>query len=184
MHSFLYIICVSILLAGGCASFESQLVHRDPCNTKWEHVEADGIPITVSVPTHIDLQIVQESWFHHGQPFPSEHDPLITIRVEHSIVATDRLFTIDPKRPAAGTARPVINLKNQYPDLISSQVNDQTIQEIGAAIARLNNSGGFPAVFGSPASEKSLTDAGNIRAQLFRVDSVLAARRFDLEALI
>lgn len=175
------VLCLSVCC--GCASFESQLVHRDACNSKWQHMEADGVPITVSVPTHIDVRVVQEAWLYKGKPFPSGNDQLVTTRVEHEVVYTDRIFTVDPKRPAAGTSKPSITMNGQYPDLIKSEVNDETIKEIGAAIARINGAGGFAAAFGISASEKNQpSPSPHNTDHLFRIDNVTAANRFDLDA--
>lgn len=178
------LVASTLALTTGCASFESQLLHRDQCNSKWQHMEADGIPITVSVPTHIDVRVVKESWLHQGKPFPSEANQMITTRVEHEVVYTDRIFTVDPKRPAAGTSKPVVTMNGQYPDLIGNNVNDQTIQEVGAAIARINGAGGFAAAFGITASDSGggAPPAINNRGKLFRIDNVSAANRFDLDA--
>jgi len=146
-------------------------------------MEADGVPITVSVPTHIDVRVVQEAWLYKGKPFPSADDQLITTRVEHEVVYTDRIFTVDPKRPAAGTSKPSITMNGQYPDLIKSDVNDETIKEIGAAIARINGAGGFAAAFGTSASEKNQPGSlSKNKSRMFHIDNVTAANRFDLDA--
>lgn len=172
------------LAMSGCASYHSQLVDRDYCNTAWETENLKGIPVTLKVPTHIDVTVTAESWFKSGQPFCTQNGcQLVTHRVEDALVETEKIFTVDPKRPAAGSAKSEINFSGQYIDSMKSEVNDQTIQEIGLAIQRINQAGGLGALF-RPANEATNPAAPPTDklegTKLVHLDRVCASRRFDL----
>ncbi|MCY2966775.1 MAG: hypothetical protein NT069_24625 [Planctomycetota bacterium] len=166
----------------GCASFSGQLLDRNPENTDWQTKEVRGIPITVKVPTHIEVRVYQESYYHHGKPLlGADGLPIRATRVEHDTIETSKIFTVDMKRPAAGTANPHIDFEDQYVRTMKNEVNDQTIEAVSTLIATVNRSGGLGALFrASPAAESGAAATKRFAsAGLFHIDQLVAAQVFE-----
>jgi hypothetical protein len=117
------------------------------------------------------------------------------------LIETEKIFTVDQKRPAAGTLNYRTNMKDQSIRQIQSKAADDTIQQIGVAV------GGFIALFtGGPApatlplstvspldpvgtlsdaarpvrAEETMTDTNKISENVISLQRVLATRVFDL----
>ncbi|MCY2966778.1 MAG: hypothetical protein NT069_24640 [Planctomycetota bacterium] len=110
------------------------------------------------------------------------------LHVTYDFIKTKKIFTIDPKRPAAGTAKWTLNLKNQYPENVDNAISDLTIQQVGAAIERIASSGGLGKFFSAskPATATAASEGGNPNdsdeaAKYYRLESVVATQVFEVE---
>jgi hypothetical protein len=128
----------------GCTSFTSTLIESgdDPCGRK-DKTHLRGYPITLHVPTHVRVDLVEEFYFgKNGQnelsaPIKCNGNLLRTYDVRTQIIKTDKIFTVDYKRPAAG----IINYntrftEDQYIAQVQTQLVDNTIVEVGNAVQR------------------------------------------------
>jgi hypothetical protein len=104
-----------------------------------------GIPVTLQIPTHLDVAIV-ETLLCTDDP-SSGKLTLLPLSKRHldvlpNIQFSDKVFTVDLKRPAAGSLDYEIEFQNekdspQYFQQISYHVVDQTLKDISAVIANL-----------------------------------------------
>lgn len=143
------IIALALALAcGGCTSLSSTFLHRDEMNVKWKTEKLKGVPITLKVPTHLKL-VVAETRYLTGKKDdnatlafvrePLTCEPVVSLQVNHDFVYTEKIFTVDPKRPAAGTMKYTLGLDptEQYLTTIQSELTDTTIQEISKGLERI-----------------------------------------------
>jgi hypothetical protein len=133
-----------------------------------------GIPITIKVPTHVDIYIYEKYFY---QALPADHPTMLkqvtmarpTLWVDVKPIETEKVITVDWKRPLSGTLAYGAKLgSDQYFDAINSKITDTTIKDVTAAIQ---------AIAATP------TAAGKIQGvtNLFEDDRVVAFKRFDLD---
>lgn len=138
------------LLVAGCNSISSTMLNRTESdmfignsNGQPQHGNQarpfKGVPITVRVPTHVDVAILEEVIFRlSGDSICRVSRPQPTYDVKVVPVYTDKVFTIDLKRPAGGDLDYTIEFgdgeNSQYFKALNSKITDQTIQDINAAI--------------------------------------------------
>lgn len=180
------VLSASIVVVG-CKGVGSNLVHRNQSNSAWEHKKLKGIPITVEVPTHVRVSVIARHSFYGAELTPVAH---CGSAVKYDFIRTKKIFTVDPKRPAAGTAKWNIDLEGQYVKKAESEISDLTIQQTSVAIENVIKSGGFGALF-RPAgeetqgSQKKMVDGMVVdpteEQQYRHIDSVTATRIFDIE---
>lgn len=180
------VLSASIVVVG-CKGVGSNLVHRNQTNSAWEHKKLKGIPITVEVPTHVKVSVIARHSFYGAELTPVAH---CGSAVKYDFIRTKKIFTVDPKRPAAGTAKWNIDLEGQYVKKAESDISDLTIQQTSVAIENVIKSGGFGALF-RPASEENQAAAQKMvdgmvvdpteEQQYRHIDSVTATRIFDIE---
>lgn len=107
-----------------------------------------GIPITVRVPTHVDIEVYEKLFYDKNtfNPVASKTGRHLEVRAKE--VYTPKVFTIDPKRACAGTSDYLIEFNlskskdpskdnSQYPGKINNQVVDKTIEDITTSIKTL-----------------------------------------------
>src|SRR5262245_49862691 len=110
-----------LLFVAGCASIESTMIERDECNSEWEkdrHIK--GIPITLKVPTHLKLYVFDKHYLElvnvggETDVLPVELD--VPVRdFGHEFLYTSKIFTVDFKRPMAGTSNLRLDMsQDQY----------------------------------------------------------------------
>ncbi|MCA9065001.1 MAG: hypothetical protein KDA96_18150 [Planctomycetaceae bacterium] len=171
-----------LVVLPGCKSIKSTLLLRDEMNLGWQTIESDGIPITLRVPTHLQVAIVDVQYAHRpgekGWALLSDGDkPVTTVSVSHHFIVTEKIFTVDPKRPAAGDIDFTIDLAEdkQYLSKVTSDITDRTIQETSMAFERIFaafNPGGA----GGDADNKGTTDN-----PLAPIESVRAMQVFEID---
>lgn len=187
-----------VLLLCGCSSIQSSLLQRSECNSTWEVMQTRGIPITLRVPTHLQLVVTEVRyayWAAGGEErddsattgewkllesHPGSGEPLITVNVQHEFIRTEKIFTIDPKRPAAGDMNFQLDLAEdqQYVRKFESDLTDRTIEETSEAFERLilaftpRGAGGTGGDEGPGSEDKS---------RLRRIESVTAVRVFEID---
>lgn len=142
-----------------------------------------GIPVTLKIPTHLDLAIVETLLF-SDDPTSGKltHLPLSKrhLDVQPSLQLSDKVFTVDLKRPAAGSLDYEIEFQNekdspQYFQQISYHVVDQTLKDISAVIANLKPIQPTPAF---PTANQKSSDEPSL-SPLVRT---IAWKRFDIHA--
>jgi hypothetical protein len=95
--------------------------------------------------------------------------------VQHELLHTEKIFTVDFKRPAAGTMKMSLDFKDQqqYFSSIEHEVVDKTIEEVSNLLGTIAPGGIFTRV-----SSKS---AAKFDQEVKEVESVVAARVFELD---
>jgi hypothetical protein len=165
---------VGALLLPGCSSVKSQFLSRDPSNTCWEVRKLKGIPITLRVPTHLRVSVIETAFLKaDGTVVHTSRD------VKHDVVETAKIFTVDPKRPAAGTEKYTADLTDQqYFDSLSSDIQDTTISEVSLALQNVIPLLRRPA----PAAGSTKDDTTRAPETLKEIKSVVAVGLFDIES--
>jgi hypothetical protein len=195
-------------IESGCSSARSTLLHRGELDQQWESERMlHGVPITVQVPTHIRLEIVEHRYLglfdSDGQPAASpaasapDDSPSVKsnsdriewldasamdvpIRsVRHELIKTSKIFTVDPKRPAAGTMDATLKFggaNGQYFDQIDYSVEDRTLEAITGLIGKVAKDG----LVGVATSREG--DGEDVDSYLYHVDTVVASAMFSLDA--
>ncbi len=166
---------VAALAAGGCVSMRSVMLHRNESNTAWEKTRhLPGVPITLKVPTHLQISIVEKHFLTKAQDgYRRVELPVPVRRVQMDFQYTERIFTVDFKRPAAGTLDLKLRFKEdqQYFEQIEQRVIDQTIQDVAKLIGAIAPRGVLaPAVAASA-----------VPADLVEIESVVAVGWFELD---
>jgi hypothetical protein len=156
----------AILTLSGCSSIKSTIYDPDNCcgdNKRRLH----GIPVTMDVPTHVKVTIVEKRYYR----LPADAEgraPLLpttippTRHLEYDVVAVKELFTVDFKRPAAGTmdlqvAYDEKTSGGQYFSGITYNVEDLTIDKVSGLIQAIISSTPTLAGLGLPTAARDAT---------------------------
>ncbi|MBI3861600.1 MAG: hypothetical protein HY290_06865 [Planctomycetia bacterium] len=195
-------IAVATALAPGCNSVSSTLVNRTesdlfygnsngkPCR-KCQTRPFKGVPITIRVPTHLEIA-VKETLFLELSSDEKRLQQVITphpqLFIETKLVETDKVITVDPKRPAAGSLDYTMNFGKKDPDPskdnaqyftdIRSNIVDKTINDVNTALQGI-----IPLLQAKKTSGK-LTSGVNVdKDKFFEEHRVVAWKRFDIDAV-
>lgn len=136
----LCICCLSLTGAVGCESASSTLLYRDLSDTKWKRKTSPGVPITLEVPTYLKLTIVQRQFLDASNKVVKGADDkaaIVAHDVRQEIINTKKIFTVDLKRPAAGTWESEVDFSGQYFSKIKHKGDDKTIETIGTQVNEL-----------------------------------------------
>lgn len=187
---------VLLFSAHGCTSINSTLLHRDETDQAWETERMlKGVPVTVYVPTHVKLEIVEHRYLglveaeldDMGQAKPNsgridwldEKSIDVPLRsVRHELIKTAQIFTVDPKRPAAGTMDATLKfggVNGQYFDQIDYFAEDKTLEAIAGLVGKVAPSG----LIGKPTAEG---EGESVDEYVHRVDTIVASAMFSLDA--
>lgn len=186
-YAFILVIGAGIL---GCNTISSTLLQRSEDNCNWQRGPySQGIPITLKVPTHIRVEVYEKQFIHkNGDEYkPVDMDVKIR-RVDSEIIKTDQIFTVDPKRPAAGSLTTNVTLQDQYLKTIAYNAEDRTINDINEVLNDLTDGGILappePGKTNEKEKAKAKQDADAERSKpfpdLIEIDSLVAAKVFDL----
>lgn len=172
---------LGLCVLAGCSSSRSTLLTRDESNTAWQQNKSKGIPITLKVPTHIQVTVIDKQYLQLVT------DPLGVTKVERLALEvpvrlvkidkhyTEKVFTVDFVRPAAGpfTMDVDFDAEKQYFEKVNNTLTDNTISEIGTLINTISPGGLFrTASAGGDAIESKLKEIESVVAtELFEVDS-------------
>ncbi len=191
MPQLRFSLAVSIVLVSiGCTGIGSHFLHRDETNAEWEQEKLRGVPVTVKVPTHVKVSVIEQRYFYtNAEGEPPTEIPNCSRVIDYEFITTSRLFTVDPKRPATGTSSWEIDLEGQYPKSVKNDVSDLTIQQVSVAIETIAKSGGIGKLFKAPkgksASEDSIAGMRGIdesESQKYTVfPSIVASRIFAVD---
>src|SRR5437868_3384845 len=112
------LLSVGLLALTGCTSIRSTHVMHNPRECTWDKKHLHGIPITVKVPSQLEVRVVETKFLLDGRMLLTLDDvtkvPLATRRVETDVREKDEIFTVDFVRPAAGVSELEADIKNQY----------------------------------------------------------------------
>jgi hypothetical protein len=169
-------------LVSGCTSMSSTMVTRDESNQTWtRHRCLQGVPITLKVPTHVKVYVIEH---HYLQRVKCEGSavartqrltlPYVVRDFAQEFIYTEKIFTVDFRRPAAGTYNLHLDMtEDQYIEKVQHDVTDQTIAQVGNLIRGAAPGGLLP----SPRSA-----IPNPEDFLFEVTSVVAVGIFEIDA--
>jgi hypothetical protein len=165
----------------GCTSISSTMLTRDETDQCWEkHPHLHGIPITLKVPTHVKMFVFDKHLLERvdhrdgsAEVLPVNLD--VPIReFGHEFLYTEKIFTVDFKRPAAGSYNLRLDMnEQQYFSKIEHDVTDETISKVTGLISQL-----------FPGGKMFDTVSNNVGAKpkFKEVKSLVAAGVFNIDA--
>ncbi|AMV33302.1 hypothetical protein VN12_14340 [Pirellula sp. SH-Sr6A] len=173
----------------GCTSYRSTIMSRLPTDqfVKNSRQCTKGVPVTLKVPTHVDVRVVEEYFIVQGggeTVIPQIGKPLR--RVEMETIYTPKVLTVDFVRPAAGTlslasdsdGNGIVLDEAGYFESIQGKIDDQTIEDLNAAIPN------FKKLIGAPSRKQAAEVAAKGKntelGGWHSYDAVIAVRRFDI----
>ena len=188
--SFLGLIAVWVLLSNlGCASYRSTLMTRLSTDeiVRQDHQSVRGVPVTLKIPTHVDVKIVEEYFIIQDATqttIPKINKSLR--RVETTTVYTPKVLTVDFARPLAGTlnltgerdANGVVLDQAGYFETIQGKVDDQTFEDLNAAIPNLRKLLANPTTY--EAAEVAAKGTNTKLGGWHSYQAVIALKRFDI----
>jgi hypothetical protein len=177
----------------GCQSFSTTMLNRRGDNSlqgnsngvaKLFHKTRPykGIPITLKVPSHLDVSIKEVYYVGiKGDRIESLLPDTRLLNVETEIIKTDKVFTVDFKRPGAGSLDLDLAFnKDQYFSQIVSKLDDSTIEEAGKLAAQLISS---TRQFAKTSREPNPTEIAALESKgIYREERTVAYQRFDINA--
>jgi hypothetical protein len=178
---FFALLTVTMAVAG-CASATSTLLMRDESNSVWEKKKhLTGIPITLKVPTHVKVYVYETYYLQTVTVGGVERTERLKLPFNvrdfaQEFIYTEKIFTVDFKRPAAGTFNLRLDMtEDQYFQNVAQDVTDQTIQQVGSLIKTLAPGGLIPTLAGA-------SDGAVPLDALVPVKSVVAVGIFEIDA--
>lgn len=191
-------ILVGAALLVGCNSISSTMINRletddfvgnsngNPkahCATR----PYKGVPITLRVPTHVDVSVEEKVRFClKGNTLTPLQPTRRHLSVATDLIYTDKVFTVDVKRPAAGTADYTMEFgakgddldNRQYFKNVKSKIVDETIKDVTAAINTV-----FSAVPSSAGGDNKTIESVDDGLVFFDQSRTVAWKRFDVDAI-
>jgi len=182
-----------LVLLVGCKSFRTAAIDRSEidCLIVNPDQPMNGVPVTLRVPTHLELNVIETTYWEKRDR--SNHKPTLvpvstcrpTRKVEHRVCYTERVFLVDPARPAAGTQSYGFTFKSKhsdsaddagkgYLDKVAYKIDDRTITETAS---RLTDSLSLISGFNVSAN-RALPNRGNLVA----TSRTVAFARFDINS--
>ena len=93
----------------------STYITKNPFGCGWQTKHLRGAPVTVWVPSHLEIRIKENRYLFDGTLVMDETGKAATTRhVEIQVREKREVFTVDFVRPGAGTAEITADFKNQY----------------------------------------------------------------------
>lgn len=135
---------ICMFLATGCSSIKSTHVERDLSLCGWRTTKLHGTPITLTVPHHYKITIIDVCYEKAGNVLrdkDSDEKPITTREVAFEVEESQEIFTVDFVKPGAGTLHATANLDadKQYFSGIETKIVDNTIQEITNSVKTLSS---------------------------------------------
>ena len=178
------IISLLVISTVGCASMTSSIMNRSDHDvfSKNSHKKQKGVPVTLSVPTHLKVQIQEEYFLRKNQDTANPHYMPKPVSVDRPILSVDygfdyedKIFMVDLKRPAVGTIQTDIQIDpdTQYFRAIKGKVVDNTLREIAQILPQFN------VAFATPTSGS----IGDAESKLITAKRTVAFTRIDINAV-
>jgi hypothetical protein len=167
-----------LILSLGCTSITSRLMTRDSTNTYWEETKLRGIPITLKVPTHLKVYVYDKHYLEFANNDSSVVQPVeldVPIRdFASEFMYTEKIFTVDFKRPAAGAFNLRLAMNNeQYFSQIQHDVTDQTIADVTTLLGDILKPAKGATLAGAPSGGVNPPNVSEVK-------SLVAVRIFEL----
>ena len=171
-----------LVVSTGCTSMTSTLLNRDDCDNftrnGGKHPEK-GIPITLRVPTHLKVWIDEEYYLQKTKaedgkiPLKALNTGKPVISVVTSFDYEEKLFTVDFKRPGAGTLKTDIQMdsEKQYFKQIHTKVVDNTIQEITKIVKQFSVPLGIKTSVGQSIEKNLIVDTRTVAFVRFDINA-------------
>jgi hypothetical protein len=104
-NTVLLTLAVACLIGAGCSSIQSTHVKRNEEMCGWETTHLHGIPVTLQVPHHFRVEVIETSWEKNGNLVrdAATKVPVTTHDVNVAVADTQEIFTVDFVKPGAGT---------------------------------------------------------------------------------
>jgi len=166
-----------LLVHTGCTSMTSTMLTRDESNQFWTRKgKLKGVPITLKVPTHVQLTVFETHYLIRDEQGITHRLPLPFVVRDFSqeFIYTEKIFTVDFKRPAAGLYNlHLLMTDDQYIAKLQHDVTDNTIQEVTSLVGRFFPSGLGPRTAGDEEPpEQILQDVQSVVAvDIFEIDA-------------
>ncbi len=163
----------------GCSSSRSTMLSRNECNTGWNKIgHLHGTPITLKVPTHLRIYIYEKYYMEKvnvaGVSRWQRADIPTLSDFGSEVLYTDKIFTTDFIRPAAGAFNLDVNYTpDQYVQRVQQDITDETLKDVTALLATLP--GKF---FALPSAVKV---SGQDAPDWKEIKSVVAANVFEID---
>lgn len=191
-----FAIIFSLLATSGCSSFRTTTLDRSEhdCLVVNPTRPLKGIPVALRVPTHLELRVIESSYWEKRNQLGAKPTlvPLSTCRptrtVTHRICETEKIFLVDPVRPAAGTMNYGFTFQSNastaagkeaagkgYLQDVQYKIDDQTIQQ---SADLLSNSIGLITALQTAAANRALPNNSN----LITTERAVAYARFDINS--
>lgn len=144
-----------------------------------------GVPITLEVPTHVDVFVTEKYYLQRGRDgllaeVKSSRMGRRNLGVRMVPVKTKKVFTVDFQRPAAGTLQYDLTFQQdeqlQYFERIANSIEDRTIRDITAALEDLSP------VLSARATAGRTKRSGSLSDLVIENERVVAYARFDIDA--
>lgn len=187
-------LCLSLglmLLSGGCVSYRSTIMSRTSDDRLHRNSSqcSRGIPVTLKIPTHMDVRIEEEYFITQAgdkTAIPQLSRSLRSVAMQK--VYTPKVVTVDFVRPAAGTLALADGQEDGikmdpegYFASIQAKIDDQTLTDITAQkdnLAKILGRGSIRSAKAVSAGGETI-DAGDDSAwQSYK--TMIAYKRFDI----
>ena len=144
-RSFFLMAFLTAILPMGCSSVESTHVKRNNDICGFETTRLHGIPITLEVPHHFQVEVIETYWESDSGNLLRDavtKQPVTTRWVKLKVENTKEIFTVDFIKPGAGTldSHVQIDAQKQYFTSIDNTIQDNTIEEITNSISAIAGS--------------------------------------------
>ena len=137
------VICLSFLVAVcGCAAIRSTPVTRQDDHSYCAQCPANGVPVTIKVPTHLKVEVYEQLFFEFDGTDTItlvNSDCKRNLKVRSEQLTTEKVIFVDVKRPAAGTLGYNLEFdsKGQSITQYESFLFDRTLEDSANLIAAL-----------------------------------------------
>jgi hypothetical protein len=164
------LILILLVTVSGCTSMTSTLLNRDDQDnfTRDGKIPAKGIPITLRVPTHLKVWIEEEYYIQKKKDGMDGLEVLQTGKPVISVVTSfdyeEKIFTVDFKRPGAGTLQTDIKIDkdSHYFTQIHSKIVDNTLQEITKVVKQFSAPLGIKTSVGATIKDNLIVDTRTV----------------------
>lgn len=140
--------CICVTGSIGCTSIKSTHVKRDENICGWKTDKLHGYPITVKVSHQLEVRIMKKEYVQGNKVLRDAvtGKPIQTRYAKFKVLERDEIFTVDFKRPGAGTLTYNVELdaEKQYFEKIHNEIEDKTIEAITQALGIVGE--GFSAI--------------------------------------
>jgi len=130
-----------------CSSIKTTHLKRNKSNTGWKKTCLHGMPVTLRVPHHYEVNVAEVYYEMGGNLLRDASDtnatksPVTSLDVDFKVVEAEEVFTVDFVRPGAGTlqTKATLDSNTHYFKSIDNEIVDNTIEEITKSIQAIGD---------------------------------------------